>query len=114
MDLTKPKTTKEMKSLNSIIQFYRDIWQCRSHILSLLIDSASEKKGNTKITWINEIDEAFIQVKQMISEEVFLIYPNWNMPFKVYTDVSDKQLGAVISQNNKPIVFFSGRLSKSQ
>ena len=43
-----------------------------------------------------------------------IAYPNWNMPFEVHTDASDKQLGAVISQNNKPIAFFSRRLSKSQ
>ena len=49
--------------------------------------------------------EAFIQVKQMISQEVFLTYPDWTTPFYVHTDASDKQLGAAISQNNKPIAF---------
>ena len=53
------------------------------------------------------MDEAFIQVKQMISEEVFLNYPYWSRPFDVHTDASDKQLGAVISQEEKPIAFFS-------
>ena len=37
-------------------------------------------------------------------------YPDWTIPFKVHTDASDKQLGAVISQNNKPIEFLSRRL----
>ena len=32
----------------------------------------------------------------------------------MHTDASDKQLGAVISQNNKPIAFFSQRLTKLQ
>ena len=114
MDLTKPQTAKEMKSLIGMIQFYRDMWQRRSHILSPLIDSASGKKGNTKLKWTNDMDEAFIQVKQMIAGEVFLTYPDWSIPFIVHTDASDKQLGAVISQNNKPIAFFSRRLSKSQ
>ena len=36
------------------------------------------------------------------------------MLFEVHTDASDKQLSAIISQNNKPIAFFSRRLSKSQ
>ena len=34
------------------------------------------------------------------------MYPDWKMPFIVYIDASDKHLGAVISQNNKPIAFF--------
>ena len=39
---------------------------------------------------------------------------DWSKPFDIHTDASDKQLGAVISQNGKPIAFFSRRLSKSQ
>ena len=72
LDLTKPKIFKEIKSLVGMIQFYRDMWQRRSHILSSLIDAASSKKGNMVITWTPDMDEAFIQVKTMFSEEVFL------------------------------------------
>ena len=114
LDLKRPSTAKEMKSLIGMIQFYRDMWQRRSHILSPLIDAAAGKKSKSSIIWTKEMDEAFIKVKQMIAEEVFLTYPDWTQPFVVHTDASDKQLGAVISQNSKPIAFFSRRLSKSQ
>ena len=50
----------------------------------------------------------------MVSDETLLSYPDWEIPFTVHTDASDKQLGAVISQNNKPIAFFSRRLGKPQ
>ena len=53
------------------------------------------------------MDEAFTQAKQMVSQEVFLTYLDWTSPFYVHTDALDKQLGAAISQNNKPIAFFS-------
>jgi hypothetical protein len=33
MDLNKLETAKEMKSLIGVIQFYRDMWPRRSHIL---------------------------------------------------------------------------------
>ena len=36
------------------------------------------------------------------------------MPFIVHTDASYKQVGSVISHNNKPIAFFSRKLSKLQ
>ncbi len=35
-------------------------------------------------------------------------------PYEIYTDASSTQLGAVIAQDNKPIAFFSRKLSKSQ
>ena len=50
----------------------------------------------------------------MVSSETMLSYPDWNIPFTVHIDTSDKQLCAVISQNNKHIALFSRILSKTQ
>ena len=50
----------------------------------------------------------------MVSAETLLTYPHWKLPFIVHTDASDKQLGAVISHNKKPIAFFSIILIKAQ
>ncbi len=35
-------------------------------------------------------------------------------PFEIYTDASSTQLEAVITQDNRPIAFFSRKLSKMQ
>jgi hypothetical protein len=43
-----------------------------------------------------------------------LAYPDSTKPFEIYTDASTKQLGAVITQENRPIVFFSRKLSGAQ
>ena len=51
-------------------------------------------------------------MKHMVSDETLLSDTDWKLPFIVHTDNSDKQLCAVISQNNKPIYFFYRRLSK--
>ena len=48
----------------------------------------------------------------MVSADTLLSYTDLKMPFKVYTNASDKQLGAVISQKNKTIALFSRKLSK--
>ena len=42
----------------------------------------------------------------MVSDEMLLSYMYWKLPFTVHTDASDKKLGSVISDNNKPIAFF--------
>ena len=50
----------------------------------------------------------------MVSAETLVDYPYCKIPFTVHTDASDKQLGSVIIQNNKPIAFLSRKLSKPQ
>jgi hypothetical protein len=43
-----------------------------------------------------------------------LAYPGYSKVFEIYTDASSKQLGAVITQDNRSIVFFSWKLSNTQ
>jgi hypothetical protein len=43
-----------------------------------------------------------------------LAYLDYSKVFENYTDASSKQLGAVITQDNRPIVFFSRKLSDTQ
>jgi hypothetical protein len=42
------------------------------------------------------------------------LHHTYSKGFKIYTDASSKQLGAVITQNNRPIAFFSWKLSDTQ
>jgi hypothetical protein len=43
-----------------------------------------------------------------------LSYPVYSIVFEIYTNASSKQLGAVITQENRPIAFFSWKLSTMQ
>jgi hypothetical protein len=43
-----------------------------------------------------------------------LAYPDFTKPFEIYTDASTMQLGSVITQGNRPIAFFSRKLSVTQ
>ncbi len=43
-----------------------------------------------------------------------MAYPDYSKVFKIYTDASSKQLGAVITQDNRPIALFSRKLSIKQ
>ena len=53
-------------------------------------------------------------VKTKISNEAMLAHPDFSKPFNMHTDSSDNQLGGVISQEGKPIAFFSKKLNQAQ
>ena len=50
----------------------------------------------------------------MISRETLLAYPDFNKKFVIHTDASHYQLGGVISQDGKPIAFYSRKLKPEQ
>ncbi len=56
----------------------------------------------------------FDNVKAAIAKVTVLAYLDSSKPFEIYTDTSSTQLGAVITQDNRPIVFFSRKLSETQ
>ncbi len=43
-----------------------------------------------------------------------MAYPDYTKVFEINTDASSKQLGAVITQDNRPVAFFSQKLSNTQ
>ena len=73
------------------------------------------KKTKKKAWHWDEVHQiAFDNVKSTIARDVVLAYPDYSKEFEIYTDASSKQLGAVITQGNKPIAFFSRKLTETQ
>jgi hypothetical protein len=56
----------------------------------------------------------FDNVKATIARDVVLAYPDYLQESEIETDDSSKQLCAVITQGNKPIAFFSRKLTEMQ
>ena len=94
-----------------MVNYYRDMWVHRSDALAPLTTLTSK---NVKWKWTPEHQEAFKKVKSILSREVILSYPNFDEYFDIHTDASHLQLGAVISQNRKPIAFYSRKLNPAQ
>ena len=111
--LRRPSTATEAQALIGMVQYYRDVWPRRLHLLAPLIEEASVPKGK-KILWNETLKISFKELKSMVSAETLLSHSDLKLPLSVHTDAYDKQLGAVIIQNNKPISFFSRKLNKPQ
>jgi hypothetical protein len=93
-------------------------YACPSHLIGWRVWSVQnqQNKGTKKAPWHwDEVHQrAFNHAKATIARDVVLAYPDYSEVFEIYTDASSKQLGAVITQKNRPIVFFSQKLSVAQ
>ena len=87
------------------------MWPKRSEVMAPLSSMTSSK---VKWQWTDVHQKAFDEVKRIITKETLLMYPDFNKPFDIHTDASKTQLGAVISQNGKPVAFYSRKLNQAQ
>src|SRR5687768_2981760 len=90
---------------------YKDIWPQRSHILAPLTALTSV---NAPWKWTADHQKAFNEMKRIIMRETLLAYPDFSEVFDIHTDASLTQLGACISQDGKPIAFYSQKLNPAQ
>ena len=106
-----PKTRKELCQFIGIVNFYSDMWFCRSELLAPLTSLTSNK---VMFEWLSTHQQAFYKIKKVIGTDLLLSYPDFNTPLQIYTDASDHHLGAVIMQDKRPIAFYSRKLNTAQ
>jgi hypothetical protein len=117
LGLNPPNNVKELRHFLGMVQYYWDMLARHSEMLAPLTDLVGEC-GETKTTRMNKTkkkpwrwdsihQQAFDNVMAAIAKETVLAYPDFAKPFEIYTDASSTQLGAVITQDNRPIAFFS-------
>ena len=111
LQLEKPNNRRQLRSFLGLVNYYRDMWPRRSHYLAPLSSLVS---NNVKWQWTDKCQEAFAKIKSIIAKETLLAYPDFSKPFEIHTDASKVQLGAVISQDNKPIAFYTRKLTLAQ
>jgi hypothetical protein len=119
-----PTGVKQLRHFLGMVQYYCDLWARLSDMLAPLASLVGEcgqtkttkAKGTKKVPWHwDEVHQrAFDHLKATIAKNVVLAYPDYSKVFEIYTDASSKQLGAVITQDNRPIEFFSWKLSDAQ
>ena len=95
-DIAVPTNKKQLRSFIQVINYYRDMWKHTSDILTPWPKMTSKQ---ATWNWTEEHQKAFEHMKKSIS-----VYSNFCKPFMIHMNASKVQLGAVISQDNKPIV----------
>ncbi len=118
-----PTGVKQLSYFLGMVQYNRDLWARWSDMLALLTSLVGEcgqtkstkAKETKKVPWHwDEVHQRADHIKATIAKDVVLAYPDYFKVFEIYTDASSKQLGAVITQDNRPIAFFSLKLFNVQ
>jgi hypothetical protein len=64
------------------------------------------KKRHKSFHWKEEVEKSFKLLKKKITEQPILVLPYFSKTFQVRCDVSGFAIGAVLSQDDRPIVYF--------
>jgi hypothetical protein len=94
-----PKSLKLLRGFIGMVNYHRDMWPHRPHILApLTAKTGATKKGekHPHFQWIPEMQKAFDQMKALMATDVLCAYPNHNKPFHIYTDILTTNLVHVL------------------
>ncbi|KII60784.1 Retrovirus-related Pol polyprotein [Thelohanellus kitauei] len=110
-----PQNVDDLRRFLGFCNFYSRFIKNYAEISSKLYDLLAH---DTPWIWDDECANSFTTLKRVLSELPTLGFPDYNLPFRLTCDASDKAVGAQLSQikngSEIPIAFVSQKLNSSQ
>jgi transposase InsO family protein len=114
-DFPTPKNGKEVKSFLGLSGYYRKFIKDYSTISHPLTELT---KDEVPFRWTEKEQEAFDYLRTCLITRPILAYPNFKLPFIIFTDASNVGLGAVLSQiqdgKERVIAYASRHLNQAE
>jgi hypothetical protein len=87
------------------------IWNF-SGISAAMMDTV--KKRHKVFHWTTEAEKSFNLLKRKITEQPVLVLPDFQKTFQVKCDASGYAVGGVLSQDDRPVAYFSEKLDDAK
>lgn len=115
-NMNPPTTVREIRGFIGMCSYYRRFIPNFSGIAEPLI---ALTRKHARFTWKDEHQNAFDFIKRSLTVVPLLVFPDPNRPYILYTDASEKCIGACLAQEDEngeeqPIHFLSHKLSDTQ
>jgi hypothetical protein len=107
-----PRSVFEVRRFHELASFYRNFIINFSEIDAQMMDMV--KKIHKYFKWIEEAQKSFNILKEKITKQLILVLPNFGKTFQVRCDASGVAIGAVLSQDNRHVAYFSEKLNDTK
>jgi hypothetical protein len=106
------KNIFEVRSFHGLASFYQNFIRNFSGISAPMMDTV--KKRHKYFHWTEEAKKSFNLLKRKITKQPILVLLDFQRTFQVKCDASGFAIGAVLSQEDRPIAYFNEKMNETK